>query len=96
MTGELMLKRLELLSEVVPQARVIALLVNPNNASNERMMKLVQEAGRAKGVQVRLLKAGAESDIDVAFTSLILLQASALLVGSDPFLFSQREQLVAA
>jgi putative ABC transport system substrate-binding protein len=95
MTGELMLKRLELLSELVPQAQVIALLVNPNNASNERMMKLVQEAGPVKGVQVRVLKAGTESDIDVAFTSLIQLQASALLVGSDPFLFSQREQLVA-
>jgi putative ABC transport system substrate-binding protein len=95
MTGELMLKRLELLSEVVPQAREIALLVNPNNASNERMMKLVQEAGPTKGVQVRVLKAGTESDIDVAFASLIQLQASALLVGSDPFLFSRREQLVA-
>jgi putative tryptophan/tyrosine transport system substrate-binding protein len=59
------------------------------------MMKLVQEAGPVKGVQVRVLKAGTESDIDVAFTSLIQLQASALLVGSDPFLFSQREQLVA-
>jgi len=95
MTGELMLKRLELLSDLVPQAHVIALLVNPNNASNERMMKLVQEAGPAKGVQVRVLKAGVESDIDVAFTKLTQLQASALLVGSDPFLFSRREQLVA-
>jgi putative ABC transport system substrate-binding protein len=95
MTGELMLKRLELLSEVVPQARVIALLVNPNNASNERIMKLVQEAGPAKGVQVRVLKAGTESDIDVAFTNLTQLQATALLIGPDPFLFSRREQLVA-
>jgi putative tryptophan/tyrosine transport system substrate-binding protein len=95
MTGELMLKRLELLSEVVPQARVIALLVNPNNASNERMMKLVLEAGPAKGVQIHVLKAGAESEIDAAFASLTQLQASALLVGPDPFLFGRREQLVA-
>jgi putative ABC transport system substrate-binding protein len=95
MTGELTLKRLELISELVPQARAIALLVNPNNASNERMTKVVQEAGQAKGVQVRVLKAGAEGDIDLAFTSLVELQASALLVGSDPFLFSRREQLVA-
>jgi ABC-type uncharacterized transport system substrate-binding protein len=95
MTGELMLKRLELLSEVVPQARVIALLVNPNNAGAERTIKDVQEVCRAKGVQLQIVKAGTESDIDVAFTSLIQLQASALLVGSDPFLFSRREQLVA-
>jgi putative tryptophan/tyrosine transport system substrate-binding protein len=95
MTGELMLKRFELLSELVPEALVIALLVNPNNASNERMIKLVQQAGPAKGVQIRVLKAGTESDIDVAFASLTQLQASGLLVGPDPFLFSRREQLVA-
>jgi ABC-type uncharacterized transport system substrate-binding protein len=95
MTGELMLKRLEPLSELAPQAHVIALLVNPNNASNERMTKVVQEAGHANGVQVRVLRAGTESAIDVAFTNLTQLQASALLVGSDPFLFSRREQLVA-
>jgi putative ABC transport system substrate-binding protein len=95
MTGELTLKRLELLSELVPQAHVVALLVNPNNPSSERMMKLVQKAGPAKGVQVRVLKAGTENDIDLAFASLIQVQAGALLVGSDPFLFSRREQLVA-
>ena len=48
-----------------------------------------------KGVQLRVLKAGTESDIDAGFASLVQLQASALLVGSDPFLFSRREQLVA-
>jgi putative tryptophan/tyrosine transport system substrate-binding protein len=74
---------------------VIALLVNPNNASAERQIKDVQEAGVAKGVQLRILKAGTESDIDLAFASLIQLQTEALLVGSDPFLFSRREQLVA-
>ena len=46
---ELKPKRLELLSELVPQARVIALLVNPNNPNAERIMRDVQEAARAKG-----------------------------------------------
>jgi putative tryptophan/tyrosine transport system substrate-binding protein len=91
---ELNPKRLELLSELVPQAHVIALLVNPNQASTERQIRDVQEAGGAKGVQLSILKAGTESDIDLAFASLIQLQADALLVGSDPFLFSRREQLV--
>ena len=92
---ELMPKRLELLSELVPQARVIALLVNPNNPNAERIMRDVQEAARAKGVQLHILKAGTESEIDAAFASLVQLQAGALVVGADPFFNSRREQLVA-
>jgi putative ABC transport system substrate-binding protein len=92
---ELHPKRLELLSEMVPQARVIALLVNPNNASAERVMREVQEAARTKGLQLLILKAGSESEIDAAFATLVELQAGALLVGSDPFLNSRSDQLVA-
>ena len=88
-------KRLELLSELVPQAGVIALLVNPNNATAERMIRDVQEAARAKGVQLPILKADTESEIDTAFASLVQLQAGALLVGADAFFISRREQLVA-
>jgi putative ABC transport system substrate-binding protein len=95
LTFELMPKRLELLSELVPQAKVIALLVNPNNPQTARTIRDMQEAARTKGVQLPVLKAGTESEIDAAFASLIQLQGSALLVGSDPFLFSRREQLVA-
>ena len=54
---ELTPKRLELLSELVPQARVIALLVNPNNAYAERVIRDVQKTARAKGVQLHILKA---------------------------------------
>jgi putative ABC transport system substrate-binding protein len=92
---ELMPKRLELLSELVPQAGVIALLVNQNNASAEPQMRDVQEAARSKGVQLQILKAGSESDIDTAFATLVQLQARALVVGTDPFFYSRREQLVA-
>jgi putative ABC transport system substrate-binding protein len=92
---ELHPKRLELLSELVPQARVIALLVNPNNPNAERIMRDVQEAARAKGVQLPILKAGSESEIDTAFASLTQLQAGALVVGSDPFFNRQRDRLVA-
>jgi putative ABC transport system substrate-binding protein len=95
LTFELMPKRLELLLELVPQAKVIALLVNPNNPQTARIIRDMQEAARTKGVQLHVLKAGTESDIDAAFASLIQLQASALLVGSDPFLFSRRDELVA-
>ena len=64
---ELTPKRLELISELVPQARVIALLVNPNNPVAEPMMRDVQEAARAKGLQLHILKAGTESEIDDLF-----------------------------
>src|SRR5712672_619485 len=61
---ELTPKRLELLSELVPQAKVIALLVNPNNGTAERVIRGVQEAARTKGLQLHVLKAGSESEID--------------------------------
>jgi putative ABC transport system substrate-binding protein len=89
-TAELMPKRLELLSELVPRAGVIALLANPGA---ESMIREVQEAARAKGVQLQILKASSESEIDAAFAS--PSQADALLVGNDPFFMSRREQLVA-
>jgi putative ABC transport system substrate-binding protein len=92
---ELTPKRLELLSELVPHARVIALLVNPNNPQTEGVIRDVPEAARAKGLQLPILKAGTESEIDAAFVSLVQLHAGALLIGPDPFFTNQREQLVA-
>jgi putative ABC transport system substrate-binding protein len=94
MTFELMPKRLELLSELVPQARVIGLLVNPNSPNTERIIRNMQEAARLKGVQLPILKAGAESEFEPAFASLVQLHAGALVVGSDAFFNSRREQLV--
>ena len=55
----------------------------------------MQEAARAKRVQLHILKAGAEGEFETAFASLIQLQPGALLVANDPFFFSQRDQLVA-
>jgi putative ABC transport system substrate-binding protein len=95
MIAELMPKRLDLLSELVPQARAIALLVNPNSAAAERIMREVQEAARAKGIRLPILKAGTESEIDAAFATLSQLQAGALLVSADPFFSSRIEQIVA-
>jgi putative tryptophan/tyrosine transport system substrate-binding protein len=95
LTAELMPKRFELISEMVPQAKMIALLANPNNLAAERMMRDVQEAARAKGVQLHVLKTGAEDEFEAAFAALVQSHAGALLVGNDPFFFSRRKELVA-
>jgi putative ABC transport system substrate-binding protein len=91
---ELLPKRLELLSELVPQARVIALLVHADSANTERSVQDAQEAARAKGVQLAILKAASESEIDAAFTTLVQLQAGGLVVANDAFFNSRREQLI--
>ena len=94
MAPELGPKRLEIISELVPQAKVIAPFVNPNNSNTERIIGDMQEAARAKGVQLPILKAGTESEIDAAFATLVLLHAGALFVVGDPFFGNWREQLV--
>ena len=71
------------------------MLVNPNNPDTERSIGDVQEAARLKGVQLHILKAGTEAEIDAAFTSFVQLHAGSLVVGGDPFFDGRREQLVA-
>ena len=93
--NELTSKRLELLSELVPQARMIALLVNPNNPEADPTISDTQNAAQAKGVHLHILKAGTESEIDAAFSALVEVQAGALLVSANPLFDTQREQLVA-
>ena len=89
--GELVPKRLELLSELAPQTKVIALLLHPNSPATGG----VQEAARTKGLELHVLRASTESEIDAAFASLVPLHAGALLVAGAPFFDSQRERLVA-
>jgi putative ABC transport system substrate-binding protein len=95
LTLELTPKRLELLCELVPQATVIALLVNPDNQMTEKHIRITQEAARAKGIQLPVLRAATEGEIDTGFASLGQLQAGGLVVAADAFLVSRREQLVA-
>src|SRR4051812_27483985 len=93
---ELTAKRLVLLTELVPRAQVIVLLMNPSNrTSAERVVREVEEAARTRGSQLHVLKAGSEGEIDTAFASLVELQTRALVVAADPFLSSRREQIVA-
>ena len=92
MITELMPKRLELLTEVVPQARVIALLVRLNVLRVEHIM---QDAARAKGVELPIVRAGTKEGIDTAFASMVELKAGAVVIGDNPFFNTQRRRLVA-
>jgi putative ABC transport system substrate-binding protein len=70
-------------------------LVNPNYPDAEAQIKEVQGAASTLGLQLHIVKASSESDLDAAFAIVIEQRASALLIASDPFLFSRRNQLVA-
>src|SRR5438045_2814328 len=90
---ELNPKRLQLISELVPRAKTIALLVNP--VADESWIRQLQETAETMGVQLPVLKAGTEQEIDAAFATLVQLHAEALVVRGDPFFFSRRAQIVA-
>jgi putative tryptophan/tyrosine transport system substrate-binding protein len=86
-------KRLELLRELIPTATIMASLVHPTNPNAETISRNLQSAARTLGLQIHVLYASTERDIDDAFTTLIRLRAGALVIGSDPFFNSRSEQL---
>jgi putative ABC transport system substrate-binding protein len=88
-------KRLELLRELVPTASTTALLVNPTNPNAETQARELQAAARSLGLQVHVLRASTERDIDIAFSTLVQQRADALLVANDPFFGKCRDQIVA-
>jgi putative ABC transport system substrate-binding protein len=88
-------KRLGLLRELVPSAASIAVLLNPTNANFQTQLRGVQDAARDLGLQVSILSANTEREIDVAFATVAQSGARALLVGSDPFFSSERDQVIA-
>jgi putative tryptophan/tyrosine transport system substrate-binding protein len=92
--GPLPAKQLGLLHELVPAAGTIAMLINPTNANAERDAATVQDAARAIGVQILVTRAVAESDFEPVFATLVRERAGALLVNSDVFFTSRRDQIV--
>jgi len=88
-------KQLELLREVVPNAAVIGMLVNPNWPDAKTQVRNVQEAARTLGRQIYVLNASSERDLEKAFATLVQRGIGALLVGNDAFFNSRRAQLVA-
>ena len=95
LTAELEPKRLEILRELVPAAQRIAVLVNPAYQDVQLRVEEIQAAGRAFSKQIQVLQASTESAIGTAFAELAERRAGALLVSSDPFFFSRRQEIVA-
>jgi putative ABC transport system substrate-binding protein len=89
-------KRLGLLREIIPNAVLIAVLLNPAMQDNfNRQINDVQEAARAVRQQLLVLHASSEEEIEAAFTRVAERGTSGLLVAADPFMLSRRERLVA-
>jgi len=92
--GELTVKRLELLREMVPGAARIAVLVNPANIAIETTLRDVQSAARDMGLQIQVLKASTSREIDAVFATFVRERPDAVFVGLDVFFISRRAQLV--
>jgi len=88
-------KRVQMLHDLVPNAAVIGMLVNPNYADAENQIAEAREAAVTLGLQLNILNASRESDFDTAFSTFGKQQTGALLVGNDGLFLSRRERLVA-
>jgi putative tryptophan/tyrosine transport system substrate-binding protein len=92
---ELGSKQLGLLRELAPGIAAIAVLTNPNFPGTERQLRDVEAAARVLGLQLLVLRASSEREIDAAFATIAQQSGAALLVGVDPFFLSLRDQIVA-
>jgi len=93
--SELVAKQSELLHQLVPNAAVIGVLVNPTSANAEVQLKDVPAAARTLGLEIVVQNASSERDFDAAFAALVQQRAGALVVGSDPLFYTRRQQLAA-
>lgn len=87
-------KRLELLRELLPNTRRIAVLVNPNYPQADSFRKSLQAASRSTGQQLLLFNVATRDDFEAAFSRIVQQRASAIIVQAEPFFDSQRDQLV--
>jgi putative tryptophan/tyrosine transport system substrate-binding protein len=95
LSSALAAKRVELMHELVPAAKSVAALVNPDNGSTEPFIRDLRAGAGGLGLQVVIANLKAERDLDAAFATLVQQQPAALIVGEDPLLFSLAPQIVA-
>jgi putative ABC transport system substrate-binding protein len=92
---QLTAKRLELLCELLPEAKNVTLLVNPKSPTAEPSIRDAQAGARSKGVQLSILNASNDGEIETAFSAFEKLQSDGVIVAADPFFDTRREQLPA-
>jgi putative ABC transport system substrate-binding protein len=88
-------KRLGMLHELVPAANPIGVLTNPNFADGRTQLRDVEDAAKSLGLELMVLKASTELEIDAAFNHLAQQRIGAVLIASDPFFTTRRDQLAA-
>jgi len=93
-SNELIAKRLELLRELVPAARRVAVLVNPTDANAETVLRDVDTATRAMGLQIQILNVSTSQDIDATFATFARERPDAVFVSGGSLFVSRRVQLV--
>lgn len=92
---DLMPKRLELVAELVPQAKLVGLLTNPTNAAEQRVVTDMQEAVKKTAFDLVVVPTGNDAEIDAGFATLVQRRVSALIVSPDT-LFTTRAAKIAA
>jgi putative ABC transport system substrate-binding protein len=90
---ELAQKKLEMVRELFPAATDVALLINPNNLNSATLLRETQAAAHTLGVQLRVLRASTERDIDMVVANWAQLRAGPLVVGSDAYFSTRNEQI---
>jgi len=95
LTADLMPKRFELLRELLPRSKRVAVMLNPNTPSAEDQLKGAQAAARASGTQLLVARAGSEIEIDSAFATLAKEKPDALLIGTDALFGTRHKQFIA-
>jgi putative ABC transport system substrate-binding protein len=93
--GALVDKRLEVLRQLVPNARLVGFLVNPNGASTPGQLQRVQSAARTMAVELLVRNAATPAEIDAAFVSFVQHRVDGLVMGGDPFFQVQQDQIIA-
>ena len=88
-------KQIELLHELLPKARTVAVLLNPKNSGSDIQITNAEQAARAFGQKLEVLTASTAAEIEAAFNALSRQRSDALLVGGDAFLTDQQDQIVA-
>jgi putative ABC transport system substrate-binding protein len=91
----LLQKRLELLRQLVPGARLVGFLANPNNSNTGDQIRLVQSAARSMNLELVLLNATTADEIDAAFASLVQRKVDGLVMGNDQFFQVRQDQIIA-